>query len=113
MGLWLVNVQPFHEPAVLLERQCSGFCLRSWPLKEAGLQPLVKQYKTVTLPVQHLDPVAASAAEQKQGIGKGVQFKLLLNNGSQALNSESEIFITAGNIVVADFAQVNHCAEWT
>ena len=89
MSFGLVNAQPLHEPAVLLGCQCSGFRFASRPLEGAGLQPLVKQHKTVAFPVQRLDPVPASAAEEKQGIGKGVQFKLLLNNGSQAVNSSA------------------------
>lgn len=89
MCLRLVNTQPLHQPAVLLGRECSGFRFRSWPLEGTGLQPFVKQHKSVTLPVQRLDSAPASATEKKQGVGKGIQFKLLLSNGSQAVNSSA------------------------
>ena len=47
------------------------------------------QHKSVAFPVQHLDPVPTSATEKKQGIGKGVQFKLLLYNRCQTVNSSA------------------------
>ena len=69
----LVYTQTLHEPAILLRCQHSGFTLISGPLKAAPLQSLVQQHKAVALPVQSLDPVPPSVAEQKQRIGKGIQ----------------------------------------
>ena len=65
MRLGLVYTQPLHEPTVLLRCQGFGFCLSPWPLETAGLQSLVQKDKTIAFPVQRLDAVPASAAEQK------------------------------------------------
>lgn len=85
MCLGLFNAYPLHEPTVLLRCQGFGFCFRPWPLERTGLKPLVKQHKSLAFPVQRLDPVPTSATEKKQGIGKEVQFKLLLYNINSAL----------------------------
>ena len=98
MCLWLVHTQTLHEPPILLRRQSSGFACLPGPLEGAGLQPFVQQDKSVTFPVQSLDPVPASAAEQKQRVGKGIQIKLLLNQRGQTVYPTAQICITAGNI---------------
>ena len=82
MRLGLIYTQPLHKPAVLLGSQCSCFAFLSWPLEAAGLQPLVQQYEAIAFPVQCLDAVSASAAEQEQCVGEWIQAKLLLYNGS-------------------------------
>ena len=96
--LWLVDAQAFHEPAVLLGRQRSGFPFRTGPLEAAGFQPLVKQHKSVAFPVQCLDTVPASTAKQEQGVGERVQIELLLNHGSQPVDATAQVGIAAGNI---------------
>ena len=56
MRLGLIHTQSLHEPAVLLRCQAPGFTFLPWPLEAAGLQPLVQQHETITLPVQGFDP---------------------------------------------------------
>ena len=78
MRLWLVDLQSFHEPAILLRRQLPRFRLAAWPLKTAAFQTLIQQQKSVSFPVQRLDAVSSSAAEQKDRIGERIQPELLL-----------------------------------
>ena len=96
--LWLFYIQAFHEPAVLLRCQQSGFLLTARPLEIAGLQALVQQQKSIALPVQCFDPVPASAAEQEQRIGEWIQLELLLDYAGQTIDSPSEIGVATGNI---------------
>lgn len=97
MRLWLIHTQSLHKPPVLLGCQASGFAFVSWPLEAAGLQPLVQQHKAVSLPVQGLDPILPSAAEQKQRVGEGIQVKLLFDKRGQTVNSEPEVGAAAGD----------------
>ena len=97
MSLWLIHAQPLHEPAVLLGCQASCFAFLPGPLKAAGLQPLVQQHKAVALPVQSLDPILSSAAEQEQRIGEGVQPKLLFDKSGQTVNTKPEVGAAAGD----------------
>lgn len=69
------------------------FLLVSRPVKCALLQPLIQQDKTVVIPVQSFDPVAAATAEQKQSVIEGVQLKLLLDNASQAIYAAPQVGI--------------------
>ena len=96
--LRLFHIQAFHEPAVLLRRQQSGFLFTARPLEAAGLQALVQQQKSIALPVQRFDSVPASATEQKQRVGERIQLELLLNDAGQTIDSSSEIGVAAGNI---------------
>ena len=86
---------------VLLRGRQFGFRFTAWPLETAGLQALVQQQKSITLPIQCFDPVPASATEQKQRVGEGIQLELLLNHAGQTIDSSSEIGVTAGNIDLA------------
>ena len=97
MCLWLIHAQTLHEPAVLLGCQASCFAFVPGPLEAAGLQPLVQQHKAVALPVQSLDPVTPSAAEEEQRVGEGVQPELLFNKSGQTVNTKPEVGAAAGD----------------
>ena len=58
----------------------------------------VQQHETIALPVQGFYPVPASAVEQKEGVGKWIEFELLLNNGGQSVNSPAQICIAADDV---------------
>ena len=98
MRLGLVYTQTFHKPAVLLWSKRLCFAFLPWPLEAAGLQPLVQQYEAIAFPVQCLDAVSASAAEQEQCIGEWIQIELLLNKSCQSVYSTAKICVTAGNV---------------
>ena len=97
MCLGLIHAQTLHEPAVLLRCQAPGFTFLPWPLEAAGLQPLVQQHETITLPVQGLDSIPSSAAEQEQRVGKWIQVELLLYQSSQSVNSTAQVGVATGD----------------
>ena len=98
MRLRLVDLQSFHEPAVLLRSQFSCFRFTARPLKRPGFQTLIQQNKSVSFPVQRLDAISPSAAEEKQRIGKGIQPELLLNDVGKPIYPATQICVAAGNI---------------
>lgn len=98
MRFGLLNAQSFHEPAVLLHRERSGFAFLPGPLEATGLQTLVEEKKAVALPVQCFDPVAFSAAEKKQAVLKGIQCKLPLDQSGQSVDPKAKIRVAAGDI---------------
>ena len=97
MSLWLIHTQTLHEPAVLLGCECLCFTFLPGPLEGAGFQPLVEQHKAVALPVQSLDPILSSAAEEEQRIGEGVQPELLFDKSGQTVNPKPEVGAAAGD----------------
>ena len=85
MRLWLLDLQPFHEPAVFLRRQTTHLGFVPWPLVRTLLQAFVQQDKAVLFPVQALDAVSPPPAKQKHRVGERIQFKLLLNHSGQTV----------------------------
>ena len=83
---------------ILLWGQQLGFRFTTRPLKTAEPQALIQQQKSIAFPVQGFDPVPASAAEQKQGVGERSQLKLLLNHVGQTIDAPSEVGVAAGDI---------------
>ena len=63
VGLWLLYLQPLHQPAVLLRRQLPYLVFRSRPLVCTLFQPLIQQDKSIPLPIEALDAVPLSAAQ--------------------------------------------------
>ena len=110
---FLLHLQSFHEPAKALVIHEPQICFCPRPLKTPVGKPLVKQDITVSGPIEGFDSVGPPTAEQEQAFFIHGLSILLCHNGRQALDSESEVCITAGNVVVAHFAQVNHFAGWT
>ena len=98
MHFRLIYAQTLHQPAVLLRCDSPGFAGAARPLKATGLETFVQQHETVALPVQGFYPVPAPAAEQKQGVGKWIKFKLLLNDCGQTVNSAAQTCIAAGDV---------------
>ena len=95
---WLLDLQSFHQPAVLLRREQLHFALISRPLVNAAFQAFVQQDKAVLLPIQALDPIPAPSAEQKQRVGKRVKVKFLLYHSRKPVDPFSEICIPAGDV---------------
>ena len=93
MCLWLLYAQAFHEPAVLLRRDLLCFLAGPGPLKAPTFQALVQEQKSVSLPQQSLDAILSPAAEQKQRLGKRIQFILPLHNTGQSVDPTAEICI--------------------
>ena len=95
---WLFRFQPFHEPAVLLWRQCPDLILGSRPLETAVFQPFIQQQESIAFPVESFNTVSLSAAKQKQCRLKGIHLELRAHHTGQAVNSASQIRIAAGDI---------------
>ena len=98
MSFGLIYAQTFHEPAVLLRSQGSCLAFLPWPLERTGLQTFVQQDKSVSFPIQGLNSIPASAAEQEQCIGERIQIELLLNQNGQTVYTTAQVSVTAGNI---------------
>ena len=98
IGFWLFRFQPLHKPAVLLWCQCPDFILGSRPLETAAFQTFVQQKESVAFPIQRLNPVSLSAAEQKQCCLEWIHPKLCAYHAGQAINPAPQIRITAGNV---------------
>ena len=64
----------------------------------ALFQSLVQQDEAVLFPVQALDTVSPPSTEQKQRVGKWIQFKLLLDEPCQAIYAFAQICVAAGNL---------------
>ena len=62
----------------------------------ALLQSLVQQDEAIFFPVQALDTVSPPSAEQKQCVGKWIQFKLLLDEARQAVYALAQIRVATG-----------------
>lgn len=97
MRFRLFDLQPFHQPAVLLRRQLPKFALIPRPLVYAALQAFVQEDEAILLPVQALDSIPTSSAEKEECIGKGVKLKFLLYHSRKAVDPFSQICIPAGN----------------
>ena len=98
MRLWLLHAQSFHEPAVLLRRDLTGFLAVPWPLILPIFKPLLQQNEAVSFPVQRLDSVLLPPAEQKERIRTGIQLKPLLHQRSEAVYPFADIRVAAGDI---------------
>ena len=96
--LWLLSLQPLHQPAVLLRCQGLHFLCTSGPLETATFQTLIQQQKAISLPVQRLDPVPSPPAEQKQRPLKRVHLELALYQIYQPVNASPRICVPTGNV---------------
>lgn len=98
VGFGLFNLQPLHQPAVLLWRQQFHLSFVSRPLVHSLLQPFVEEDKTIPFPVQTFNPVPPPSAKQKQRIGERVQLKLLLYHCCQTVNPFAQVCVTTGDV---------------
>lgn len=100
--MFLINCQSLCQPSILLWCQLLQLRLRSRPLKAAGLQSFIAQEKTITLPEKCLDPIRPSPAKQEQAVLVRIQFKPVLNNGNQAIDTAAQISVANCNIDVVN-----------
>ena len=65
--LWLLNVQPGHQPVKFLPGQISGLTVVSWPAVPAPdvVQAFIYQDKTRTIVHERLDSVTSFSAKEK------------------------------------------------
>src|SRR5699024_4544011 len=92
------SAPPLPSPSFPTRRSSDLLVFVSRPLERSVLQPFIQQEKSVSFPVQSLDAVLSSAAEQEQHFLKGVQLKLRLHNAGQSVNSPPQIRVSACNV---------------
>ena len=98
-GFGLVDINTGHEPVKLSPGQIPDLRLFPRPLVSAmHCQFFIDQYKTICIAVQCLDPVPASATEQKQGTGCRIQLQLFFHNCAEPVNGFAHIGVTADNV---------------
>jgi hypothetical protein len=96
--LWLINRQPFHQPAEFLTGQKTGFRSVAWSLETpASIQPFLIEYKAILIVVECLDLSAVPAAEQIQCIGVWIQLICVPNDSHQTIEALSHIGATGNH----------------
>ena len=95
----LVDIDTGHEPVKLSPGQISDLRVFPRPLVSAmHCQLFIDQYKTICIAVQGLDPVPASATEQKQRTGCRIQLQLFFHDCTKSVNRFAHIGVTADNV---------------
>lgn len=98
-GFGLVDIDTGHEPVKLSPGQISDLRVFPRPLVSAmHCQLFIDQYKTICIAVQGLDPVPASATEQKQRTGCRIQLQLFFHDCTKSVNRFAHIGVTADNV---------------
>ena len=105
---FLVNAEPFHKPAELLWGQFLQLICSSRPLVLSTLKTLIQEDISVGIPIQCLDSVGSSPAEDEQGIGLRVHVEGVLNNGSKTIDTASQITVAHRNIDFLGFGDIKH-----
>ena len=65
-----------------------------WPLEPPIIQAFIVEAESIFFKMQRLDPVAASPAEEEQGIAVGIQFIGIPDDRHQPVNALSHVGIT-------------------
>ena len=65
---WLVNRQPFQEPAVFLAAKIPYFRRIPRPLEQTIIQMFIIEAEPIFFEMQRFNPVVASPAEKEQGV---------------------------------------------
>ena len=105
---FLVNAEPFHEPAELLRGQFLQFLSCPRPLVLATLEPFIQENVSICIPIQGLDSVGSSSAEDEQGVGLRVHVESVLNNRSKSIDTASEITVAYRNIDFLGLGDIKH-----
>ena len=108
-GLWLVDIQPAHQPVELLPGQVSD--LRSLPGPAiASLysgEPLVDQDISVRFFQERLDAVRPPAAKQEERVPGGVHLKLVLNDGDQTIYGFAHVGVATDDVDPVDTGDIS------
>lgn len=108
MRLGLVDAQAFQQPPELLRAQAQYLFLSAGPLVPPAFQALVQQQEAICVPVQGLEPVCPPSAEQKQGVGKGIQLKAMLYDTDQPVDAAAQVGVPAGDVDMLNLRGVKH-----
>lgn len=103
------QAQLLHQPPVLLRRELPRLLTVPRPLEAAAFQPLIHQYKPVSLPVQSFDLILPPSTEQKQRVWGWLQLEPRLHRPSQAIDPTPQIRVPADKVCRTDaFEIVQH-----
>jgi hypothetical protein len=85
---WLVNGQPFHEPAEFLACQETSLGSVTGPLKaSAAIQSFLEQYKTIPVKMKCFYLPAVPSAEKINGIRIWIKFISVTDNRHEAIKA--------------------------
>jgi hypothetical protein len=73
------QVKAIKQPLQVTQGAMVNCILHGWPTEPATIQAFVKQAKTVAMPVQNFQFIAAAIAKNKQVWRKGVQLQYFLD----------------------------------
>lgn len=104
----LVDAQAFQQPPELLRAEAHHLGFAPGPLISSPLQPFVQQDETIGIPVERLEPIHPLATEQKQGIGKRIQVKTVLDKTCQSVYPAAQIGIPACDVNMLNLCRVKH-----
>ncbi len=95
---WLMDGEPFCEPAELLLGEFYQIFRSVWPLIPAIFQPLVQQQESSLIPQESLDPVFPSPTEQKEGRLMGIQMETGGHQSGQPVDGFPHIRVSTGQV---------------
>ena len=106
--LFRCDLQALHQPAEGLRIQLPQLRFAARPLEAAVVQALIQEDISITGKVQRLDPIRSPAAEQEEAFLIQFCAVLMYDDLGQTVDPAAQVCIAAGDIVVADPAQINH-----
>ena len=98
-----------------MRRDTERFVLAAGSLKTTTFEAFVEQKKSITLPVERLYTVGPPSTKQEQGVCAGIELKLLLHDGRQAVNAATQIRVAASEVNLLRPAKVvrHDFSAWT
>ncbi len=91
MGSELADIQPLQKPAQLPRIDLYDLLPTLWPSEKMLFQTLVPQAKSVSVPVQDLNHIAATVAKDKQMTGERVQIHLIFYQNRQTVDGQLRV----------------------
>lgn len=105
--LWLLDLQPGHEPVELLPGELSYLILVPWPPEPAiDREPFIQKDDAVFFIQDRLDSVMAPSAEEEQGIIFFAHKELIFDNGTESVDLFAHIGTAAHDIDRINLADI-------
>jgi len=92
------HVQPLKQPSQLPLINLHNLLYTLRPGKFVLLKPFLPQAKTIPVPIQNLDPVTCTIAENEHVPGKRVHLQALLYQDAQSIDGFSHIRAPQGQV---------------
>lgn len=105
--LWLLDLQPGHEPVELLPGKLSYLILVPGPPEPAiDREPLIQKDDAVFFIQDRLDPVMAPPTEEEQGIIVFAHMEFIFDNGTESVDLFAHIGTAAHDIDRINLADI-------